>query len=112
MPLNRRPRRLSAIERPERGRVLVAANLPYSVGTPLLVGWLKTTPWPRSWLLPSQEHWPPIHDAFFHAQIALFGAEFTRVYAEEQGHAVEPAANAEPTVRGRAAAGRSVRAGA
>jgi 16S rRNA (adenine1518-N6/adenine1519-N6)-dimethyltransferase len=24
----------------------VAANLPYSVATPLLVGWLKTTPWP------------------------------------------------------------------
>jgi 16S rRNA (adenine1518-N6/adenine1519-N6)-dimethyltransferase len=24
----------------------VVANLPYSVGTPLLVGWLKTEPWP------------------------------------------------------------------
>ena len=26
--------------------VRVVANLPYSVGTPLLVGWLKTFPWP------------------------------------------------------------------
>lgn len=24
----------------------IVANLPYSVGTPLLVGWLKTAPWP------------------------------------------------------------------
>ncbi|MGV1013376.1 MAG: 16S rRNA (adenine(1518)-N(6)/adenine(1519)-N(6))-dimethyltransferase RsmA [Methyloceanibacter sp.] len=26
--------------------VRVVANLPYSVGTPLLIGWLKTEPWP------------------------------------------------------------------
>ncbi len=30
------------IKRPAR----VVANLPYSVGTPLLVGWLKSDPWP------------------------------------------------------------------
>ena len=24
----------------------IVANLPYSVGTPLLIGWLKTEPWP------------------------------------------------------------------
>lgn len=49
---------------------------------------------------------------YYSSQILLFGAEFTRVYAAEKGHAVEPAANAEPTVRGRAASGRSVPAGA
>jgi 16S rRNA (adenine1518-N6/adenine1519-N6)-dimethyltransferase len=27
-------------------RSRVVANLPYSVGTPLLIGWLKTAPWP------------------------------------------------------------------
>jgi 16S rRNA (adenine1518-N6/adenine1519-N6)-dimethyltransferase len=26
--------------------VRIVANLPYSVGTPLLIGWLKTEPWP------------------------------------------------------------------
>ena len=30
------------IQQPAR----IVANLPYSVGTPLLVGWLKTAPWP------------------------------------------------------------------
>jgi 16S rRNA (adenine1518-N6/adenine1519-N6)-dimethyltransferase len=29
-----------------RAPARIVANLPYSVGTPLLVGWLKTTPWP------------------------------------------------------------------
>jgi 16S rRNA (adenine1518-N6/adenine1519-N6)-dimethyltransferase len=28
------------------GRTLVVANLPYNVATPLLVGWLRTEPWP------------------------------------------------------------------
>ncbi|MGH6736982.1 MAG: 16S rRNA (adenine(1518)-N(6)/adenine(1519)-N(6))-dimethyltransferase RsmA [Methyloceanibacter sp.] len=28
------------------GPARIVANLPYSVGTPLLVGWLKTEPWP------------------------------------------------------------------
>ena len=29
-----------------RGPARIVANLPYSVGTPLLIGWLKTEPWP------------------------------------------------------------------
>ena len=33
-----------ALARPSPARVV--ANLPYSVGTPLLVSWLKTEPWP------------------------------------------------------------------
>jgi 16S rRNA (adenine1518-N6/adenine1519-N6)-dimethyltransferase len=33
----------------ERGPVRIVANLPYSVATPLLVGWLKTEPWPPWW---------------------------------------------------------------
>ncbi|MGH6866421.1 MAG: 16S rRNA (adenine(1518)-N(6)/adenine(1519)-N(6))-dimethyltransferase RsmA [Methyloceanibacter sp.] len=28
------------------GRARIVANLPYGVGTPLLIGWLKTEPWP------------------------------------------------------------------
>lgn len=28
------------------GRVRIAANLPYNIATPLLLGWLKTEPWP------------------------------------------------------------------
>ena len=32
------------------GRPLrIVANLPYNVGTPLLVGWLSTDPWPPYW---------------------------------------------------------------
>ena len=31
---------------PIAGPARLVANLPYSVGTPLLVGWLKTDPWP------------------------------------------------------------------
>lgn len=31
---------------PVRGPARLVANLPYSVGTPLLVGWLKSEPWP------------------------------------------------------------------
>ncbi len=31
---------------PISGPARLVANLPYSVGTPLLVGWLKTDPWP------------------------------------------------------------------
>jgi 16S rRNA (adenine1518-N6/adenine1519-N6)-dimethyltransferase len=31
---------------PVAGPARLVANLPYSVGTPLLVGWLKTDPWP------------------------------------------------------------------
>ena len=31
---------------PDPGRVVVAANLPYSIATRLLVGWLETEPWP------------------------------------------------------------------
>ena len=27
----------------------IVANLPYSVATPLLIGWLKTEPWPPWW---------------------------------------------------------------
>ena len=30
-------------------KVRIVANLPYSVATPLLVGWLKTEPWPPWW---------------------------------------------------------------
>lgn len=30
-------------------RVRIVANLPYSVATPLLIGWLKTEPWPPWW---------------------------------------------------------------
>lgn len=33
----------------ERGPVRIVANLPYSVATPLLTGWLKTEPWPPWW---------------------------------------------------------------
>jgi 16S rRNA (adenine1518-N6/adenine1519-N6)-dimethyltransferase len=29
-----------------RGPARIVANLPYSVATPLLIGWLKTEPWP------------------------------------------------------------------
>ncbi|MEJ0097913.1 MAG: 16S rRNA (adenine(1518)-N(6)/adenine(1519)-N(6))-dimethyltransferase RsmA [Bauldia sp.] len=29
-----------------RGRTLVVANLPYNIATPLLVGWLRSEPWP------------------------------------------------------------------
>jgi 16S rRNA (adenine1518-N6/adenine1519-N6)-dimethyltransferase len=28
------------------GKAVIAANLPYNVGTPLLTGWLETEPWP------------------------------------------------------------------
>ncbi|MCR4282956.1 MAG: 16S rRNA (adenine(1518)-N(6)/adenine(1519)-N(6))-dimethyltransferase, partial [Bauldia sp.] len=28
------------------GTTMVVANLPYNVATPLLIGWLKTEPWP------------------------------------------------------------------
>ena len=28
------------------GRTLIVANLPYNIATPLLVGWLRTKPWP------------------------------------------------------------------
>jgi 16S rRNA (adenine1518-N6/adenine1519-N6)-dimethyltransferase len=28
------------------GRTIVVANLPYNIATPLLVGWLRTEPWP------------------------------------------------------------------
>lgn len=31
------------------GAARIAANLPYSVATPLLTGWLKTEPWPPWW---------------------------------------------------------------
>ncbi|QIB32516.1 16S rRNA (adenine(1518)-N(6)/adenine(1519)-N(6))-dimethyltransferase RsmA [Ancylobacter pratisalsi] len=31
---------------PSGGRVCVIANLPYNVGTPLLIGWLSADPWP------------------------------------------------------------------
>src|SRR5688572_16287566 len=30
-------------------RARIVANLPYSVATPLLIGWLKTEPWPPWW---------------------------------------------------------------
>jgi len=29
-----------------RGRTLIVANLPYNIATPLLIGWLRTEPWP------------------------------------------------------------------
>lgn len=32
------------------GAIKVAANLPYNVATPLLIGWITTEPWPPSWL--------------------------------------------------------------
>lgn len=38
----------SAILPPET-RIRIVANLPYSVATPLLTGWLKTEPWPPWW---------------------------------------------------------------
>ncbi len=31
------------------GTVRIVANLPYSVATPLLLGWVKTEPWPPWW---------------------------------------------------------------
>jgi 16S rRNA (adenine1518-N6/adenine1519-N6)-dimethyltransferase len=31
---------------PAGTRVLIVANLPYNVATPLLIGWLRTEPWP------------------------------------------------------------------
>lgn len=34
---------------PDTGPVRIVANLPYSVATPLLTGWLKTEPWPPWW---------------------------------------------------------------
>lgn len=34
---------------PPGGRGRIIANLPYSVATPLLTGWLKTEPWPPWW---------------------------------------------------------------
>jgi 16S rRNA (adenine1518-N6/adenine1519-N6)-dimethyltransferase len=37
----------SALARERQFRVV--ANLPYNVGTPLLVGWLSTDPWPPYW---------------------------------------------------------------
>lgn len=54
------PRRLTVIEQdaleadwpailPEKRRIRIIANLPYSVATPLLTGWLKTEPWPPWW---------------------------------------------------------------
>jgi 16S rRNA (adenine1518-N6/adenine1519-N6)-dimethyltransferase len=33
----------------EGRRARIVANLPYSVATPLLIGWLKTEPWPPWW---------------------------------------------------------------
>jgi 16S rRNA (adenine1518-N6/adenine1519-N6)-dimethyltransferase len=33
----------------EAGKAIIAANLPYSVATMLLVGWLETEPWPPWW---------------------------------------------------------------
>jgi len=32
-----------------KGRVVIAANLPYGIATRLLVGWLETEPWPPWW---------------------------------------------------------------
>jgi len=29
-----------------RGRTLIVANLPYNIATPLLIGWLRSEPWP------------------------------------------------------------------
>ena len=34
---------------PAGGKARIVANLPYSVATPLLTGWLKTDPWPPWW---------------------------------------------------------------
>lgn len=34
---------------PPKSRIRIVANLPYSVATPLLTGWLKTEPWPPWW---------------------------------------------------------------
>jgi 16S rRNA (adenine1518-N6/adenine1519-N6)-dimethyltransferase len=34
---------------PDRGRVVIAANLPYYVATRLLVAWLEVEPWPPWW---------------------------------------------------------------
>ncbi|HKJ60369.1 MAG TPA: 16S rRNA (adenine(1518)-N(6)/adenine(1519)-N(6))-dimethyltransferase RsmA [Hyphomicrobiales bacterium] len=34
---------------PMAPRIRIVANLPYSVATPLLTGWLKTEPWPPWW---------------------------------------------------------------
>ena len=31
------------------GRARIVANLPYNIGTPLLVGWLSAEPWPSWW---------------------------------------------------------------
>lgn len=31
------------------GQARIVANLPYNIGTPLLVGWLSTNPWPPWW---------------------------------------------------------------
>ncbi len=31
------------------GKARIVANLPYSVATPLLIGWIKTEPWPPWW---------------------------------------------------------------
>ena len=31
------------------GRVRIVANLPYNIGTDLLVGWLTGEPWPPFW---------------------------------------------------------------
>ena len=28
------------------GKIIIAANLPYGIATPLLIGWLETEPWP------------------------------------------------------------------
>lgn len=36
----------SALLGPDAGKAIIAANLPYSIATVLLVGWLETTPWP------------------------------------------------------------------
>lgn len=33
----------------ERGRAIIAANLPYYVATKLLIGWLESEPWPPWW---------------------------------------------------------------
>ena len=34
---------------PAGGKARIVANLPYSVATPLLIGWLKAEPWPSWW---------------------------------------------------------------
>jgi 16S rRNA (adenine1518-N6/adenine1519-N6)-dimethyltransferase len=34
---------------PRKSHIRIVANLPYSVATPLLTGWLKTEPWPPWW---------------------------------------------------------------